>query len=62
MNRYDFCRNSRLVIYARNKDKAKDIKQAYGEHFGAGCSKSRSCVDVCPAGIPTLASMARMNR
>ena len=54
--------NDCYLIYARNKDKAKDIKKAYGEHFGAGCSKSLSCVDVCPAGIPTLASMARMNR
>ena len=34
----------------------------YAEHFAKGCSKSLSCVDVCPMHIPTLASIAKMNR
>lgn len=38
------------------------LSQVYGEHFASGCSKSLSCVDVCPMHIPTLASMAKMNR
>ena len=38
------------------------IKDAYDKHFAAGCSKSLSCMDVCPMDIPTLSSMAKMNR
>ena len=45
----------------RNREKAKDVLKLYGEHFGKGCSKSLSCVDVCPMKIPTLASMAKLN-
>ena len=40
----------------------KAIGKEYAEHFGAGCSKSLACADVCPMKIPTLASMAKMNR
>ena len=39
-----------------------DIKDVYDKHFAAGCSKSLSCMDVCPMEVPTLASMAKMNR
>lgn len=38
------------------------IKSAYDKHFASGCSKSLSCMDVCPMDVPTLASMAKMNR
>lgn len=38
------------------------IKKDYASHFAAGCSKALACVDVCPMKIPTLASMAKMNR
>jgi succinate dehydrogenase / fumarate reductase iron-sulfur subunit len=40
----------------------KEIGAVYAAHFGRDCSKSLSCVDVCPMNIPTLASMAKLNR
>jgi len=46
----------------QSADRGKKIKQAYAEHFAAGCSKAMSCVTVCPMGIDTLASMAKLNR
>ena len=46
-----------------SKDRAgASIRGAYDRHFAAGCSKSLSCMDVCPMDIPTLSSMAKMNR
>lgn len=53
--------NDCYLVASRNRDKAKDIKKIYGEHFGGGCSKALSCVDVCPMKIPTMASMAKLN-
>ena len=38
------------------------IRNEYGLHFAAGCSKSFSCMAVCPMHIPTIASMAEMNK
>ena len=49
-------------VAARNKAKAGEIKALYDERFGRDCSKALSCMDVCPAGISTIASMARLNR
>ena len=54
--------NDCYLVYARNRNKSKDIYHAYAEHFGNGCSKSMSCMDVCPMQIPTIASMAKLNR
>ena len=54
--------NDCYLVASRSKDRAKDIIKLYGEHFGAGCSKSLSCMDVCPMKIPTIAAMARLNR
>ncbi len=42
------------LIAARNKEKATDIKKNHAEHFAAGCSKSFSCMDVCPVGIDII--------
>jgi succinate dehydrogenase / fumarate reductase iron-sulfur subunit len=53
--------NDCYLIATRSKNK-EDIKEAYKDHFAAGCSKSLSCVEVCPMKIPTLASIAKMNR
>ena len=50
-----------IVIDAQNYTKA-EIKKLYGEHFGSTCSKSLSCMDVCPMNIPTIASMAKLNK
>lgn len=50
------------LVASRNREKAGEIGKAYAEHFGRDCSKSLSCMEVCPAGIPTLAAIARMNR
>ncbi|MBR6088319.1 MAG: succinate dehydrogenase/fumarate reductase iron-sulfur subunit [Anaerolineaceae bacterium] len=54
--------NDCYLVSARNREKSKDISRVYGEHFAGGCSKSLSCMDVCPMKIPTLASMAKLNR
>ena len=54
--------NDCYLVASRNRSKAENIREAYGEHFGRGCSKALSCMDVCPMEIPTIASMARMNR
>ncbi len=54
--------NDCYLVSFRNREKAKDIGKTYGEHFAGGCSKSLSCMDVCPMKISTLASMAKMNR
>ncbi len=50
------------LVFVRNEKKAKGIRQTYAQHFGNGCSKSLSCLDVCPMKIDMVTSMARMNR
>ena len=54
--------NDCYLVYARNPEKEGQIKDHYARHFGSGCSKALSCMEVCPMKIPTLASMARLNR
>ena len=54
--------NDCYLIASRSSVYNKDIKKDYDKHFAAGCSKSLACVDVCPMKIPTLSSMAKMNR
>lgn len=54
--------NDCYLVASRNRSKAAQIGAVYGEHFGRGCSKSLSCMDVCPMKIPTIAAMARLNR
>lgn len=53
--------NDCYLVASRNREKAKDVLKTYGEKFGKGCSKSLSCVEVCPMKIPTLASMGKLN-
>ena len=54
--------NDCYLVAARNSEKEKDIRKTYAEHFGRSCSKAFSCMDVCPVKIPTIASMAKLNR
>jgi succinate dehydrogenase / fumarate reductase iron-sulfur subunit len=54
--------NDCYLVAARNPGKAKEIADHYAAHFGSACSKSLSCAAVCPMQIPTLASIAKMNR
>ena len=54
--------NDCYLVAARNPAKAKEIGAHYAAHFGSACSKSLSCAAVCPMQIPTLASIAKMNR
>ncbi len=54
--------NDCYLVAMRNKSKAAEAKALYGEHFGRDCSKAFSCMDVCPANISTIASMAHLNR
>ena len=54
--------NDCYLVYARNREKSKEMATTYGEHFGKDCSKSLSCMDVCPMDIPMIASIAKLNR
>jgi succinate dehydrogenase / fumarate reductase iron-sulfur subunit len=54
--------NDCYLIATRSGVYNKDIRRDYDEHFAAGCSKSLACVEVCPMKIPTLSSMAKLNR
>ena len=54
--------NDCYLVYARNQQRSADIKKTYQQHFGRGCSKALSCMDVCPVHIQTIASMAKLNR
>lgn len=54
--------NDCYLVASRNRARTKEILGLYGEHFARACSKSLSCMDVCPMQIPTLASMAKLNR
>ncbi len=54
--------NDCYLTAARNREKDADIRETYAKHFASGCSKSLSCMEVCPMKIPTIASMAKLNR
>ena len=54
--------NDCYLISKRTAREKEPIKKEYEIHFGGGCSKSLACMDVCPMDIPTLTSMAKMNR
>ena len=54
--------NDCYLVASRNTAKGKEIRQMYHEHFAKSCSKSLSCMDVCPMQIQTIASIAKMNR
>lgn len=54
--------NDCYLVFARNREKARDIRKAYAQHFGNTCSKSLTCMDVCPMHISTITSMAKLNR
>jgi succinate dehydrogenase / fumarate reductase iron-sulfur subunit len=54
--------NDCFLISSMSTEGKGEIKRAYDRHFAAGCSKSLSCMDVCPMKIQTITSMARMNR
>ena len=54
--------NDCYLVSSRNGAKAGEIRRLYDEHFASACSKSLSCMTVCPMNIPTVAAMANMNR
>lgn len=54
--------NDCYLAASRGVSRSAEIGKIYREHFGSVCSKALSCMAVCPAGIPTLASMAKLNR
>ncbi len=54
--------NDCYLVSVRNRDKKKVISRMYNEHFGKDCSKSLSCMDICPVKIQTLTSISKMNR
>ena len=54
--------NDCYLIASRSGSRENAIRDSYKSNFEKGCSKSLSCVDVCPQQIPTLASIAKMNR
>ena len=54
--------NDCYLVSVRNKAKAKNIKKIYESHFANACSKSLSCMDVCPMHIETIASIGKLNK
>ena len=54
--------NDCYLVAARNKEKRKETKELFDAHFARACSKSLSCMDVCPMSVPTLSSIAKMSR
>ncbi len=54
--------NDCYLAYARDKENSAQLREEYMKHFAEYCSKSLACMDVCPMKIPTLASMAKLNR
>ena len=54
--------NESYLLATQSADRKKALKKEYDKHFAAGCSKSLSCVKVCPMEIDTLTSIAKMNR
>ncbi len=54
--------NDCYLTASRNREKDSDIRKTYAKHFAGGCSKALSCMEVCPMKIPTIASMAKLNR
>lgn len=54
--------NDCYLVASRNRSKSRMIGEIYGRSFGRDCSKSLSCMDVCPVKIPTLSSIAKLNR
>ena len=54
--------NDCYLVYAGNVKKTAEIRREYAKHFAGSCSKSLACMDVCPSQIPTLASMAKLNK
>ena len=54
--------NDCYLIASRSGTMENAVKGSYRTNFENGCSKALSCVDVCPMKIPTLASIAKMNR
>ncbi len=53
--------NEAYLCYELTEDRKKDIKREYNKHFASHCSKSFACRDICPADIPTIASIGKMN-
>ena len=53
--------NASYLTTSMSKD-AKPLKAEYAKHFAKGCSKSLACRSVCPVKIPTLSSIAKLNR
>lgn len=54
--------NDCYLVATRNRAMGMKVRTTYAEHFGKTCSKSLSCMEVCPVKISTLASMAKLNR
>lgn len=54
--------NDAYLVASRSAVHKENIRKEYTEHFAKGCSKSLACEDICPMKIPTLASMAKLNR
>ena len=54
--------NDCYLIASRSRTRDRALEGSYRAHFAGGCSRSLSCVEICPMKIPTLSSIAKMNR
>ena len=54
--------NESYLVDSLSENTNKDNLKAYKEHFFIGCSLAKSCAFICPMNIPTITSIAKMNR
>ena len=52
--------NDCYLIAKRSETREKEIRDTFRDSFEKGCSKSLSCVNVCPMHIPTMWSIASL--
>lgn len=53
--------NNIYLAYSQSQDRKNELKKEYLKHFASGCSKALSCQRICPAKIPTISSILKMN-
>ncbi|MCQ2771569.1 MAG: 2Fe-2S iron-sulfur cluster-binding protein [Clostridia bacterium] len=51
--------NESFDLIKQTANRKKELKKEFSKHFAKGCSKSLSCIEVCPMKIDTIASMTR---
>lgn len=53
--------NNIYLAHSQSQDRKNELKKEYLKHFASSCSKALSCQKICPARIPTISSILKMN-